>query len=237
MVKDARVSLMYFEARHVSKTIQKVRSPVLDMGNLVHALALQPDQLEKEFSIEPEIPEGAFTTTATIRAFIDEYNAGLPPLLSADDIKAQLEAHNATLPAPVPLGGDKDAIGIAYLELPDEFKRIVGDDKYFTASAMKACIKEYNATLPAPVKTSGSRDALLEQLALINPDMVAQEAQKPQPLKVSGTKADLIQAVKSVKPVAVFADELLDAWRENPEGKCWLPVSSWLRHWPFRKHC
>ena len=65
MVKDARVSLMYFEARHVSKTIQKVRSPVLDMGNLVHALALQPDQLEKEFSIEPEIPEGAFTTTAT----------------------------------------------------------------------------------------------------------------------------------------------------------------------------
>ncbi|HFT3288569.1 TPA: PD-(D/E)XK nuclease-like domain-containing protein [Klebsiella pneumoniae] len=219
MVKDARVSLMYFEARHVSKTIQKVRSPVLDMGNLVHALALQPDQLEKEFSIEPEIPEGAFTTTATIRAFIDEYNNGLPPLLSADDIKAQLEAHNATLPAPVPLGGDKNAIGIAYLELPDEFKRIVGDDKNFTASAMKACIKEYNATLPATVKTSGSRDALLEQLALINPDIVAQEAQKAQPLKVSGTKADLIQAVKSVKPDAVFADELLDAWRENPEGK------------------
>ncbi|MCP6132775.1 exodeoxyribonuclease, partial [Klebsiella pneumoniae] len=78
MVKDARVSLMYFEARHVSKTIQKVRSPVLDMGNLVHALALQPEQLEKEFSIEPEIPECAFTTTATIRAFIDEYNNGLP---------------------------------------------------------------------------------------------------------------------------------------------------------------
>lgn len=219
MVKDARVSLMFFEARHVSKTIQKVRSPVLDMGNLVHALALQPEQLETEFSIEPEIPEGAFTTTATIRAFIDEYNAGLPPLLSAEDIKTQLEAHNATLPAPVPLGGDKDAIGIAYLELPDEFKRIVGDDKNFTASAMKACIKEYNATLPAPVKTSGSRDAMLEQLAIINPDIVAQEAQKPQPLKVSGTKADLIQAVKSVKPVAVFADELLDAWRENPEGK------------------
>ncbi|HBR3298869.1 TPA: PD-(D/E)XK nuclease-like domain-containing protein [Klebsiella pneumoniae] len=219
MVKDARVSLMYFEARHVSKTIQKVRSPVLDMGNLVHALALQPEQLETEFSIEPEIPEGAFTTTATIRAFIEEYNNGLPVLLSADDIKRFLEEYNATLPAPVPLGGDKDAIGIEYLELPDEFKRIVGDDKNFTASAMKACIKEYNATLPAPVKTSGSRDALLEQLALINPDMVAQEAQKPQPLKVSGTKADLIQAVKSVKPDAVFADELLDAWLENPEGK------------------
>ncbi|EDW0455669.1 hypothetical protein JM24_004997, partial [Salmonella enterica] len=76
-----------------------------------------------------------------------------------------------------------------------------------------------NATLPAPVKTSGSRDALLEQLAIINPDLVAQEAQKSSPLKVSGTKADLIQAVKSVNPAAVFADELLDAWRENTEGK------------------
>jgi exodeoxyribonuclease VIII len=29
----------------------------------------------------------------------------------------------------------------------------------------------------------------------------------------------MIQAVKSVNPDAVFADELLDAWRENPDGK------------------
>ncbi|EPR6275598.1 RecE family exodeoxyribonuclease [Escherichia coli] len=218
MVKDARVSLMYFEARHVSKTIQKVRSPVLDMGNLVHALALQPDQLEKEFSIEPEIPEGAFTTTATIRAFIDEYNNGLPVLLSAEDIKRFLEEYNANLPAQVPLGTSVEETGQGYMSLPAEFQRIEDGQKQ-TATAMKACIKEYNATLPAQVKTSGGRDVLLEQLALINPDMVAQEAQKAQPLKVSGTKADLIQAVKSVKPDAVFADELLDAWRENPEGK------------------
>ncbi|SWO46927.1 putative exodeoxyribonuclease VIII [Klebsiella pneumoniae] len=218
MVKDARVSLMYFEARHVSKTIQKVRSPVLDMGNLVHALALQPEQLETEFSIEPEIPEGAFTTTATIRAFIDEYNNGLLVLLSADDIKRFLEEYNATLPAQVPLGTSVEETGQGYMSLPVEFQRIEDGQKQ-TATAMKACIKEYNATLPAQVKTSGGRDALLEQLALINPDMVAQEAQKAQPLKVSGTKADLIQAVKSVKPDAVFADELLDAWRENPEGK------------------
>ena len=218
MVKDARVSLMYFESRHVSKTIQKVRSPVLDMGNLVHALALQPDQLEKEFSIEPEIPEGAFTTTATIRAFIDEYNNGLPVLLSADDIKRFLEEYNATLPAQIPLGTSVEETGQGYMSLPAEFQRIEDGQKQ-TATAMKACIKEYNATLPAQVKTSGSRDALLEQLAIINPGLVAQEAQKAQPLKVSGTKADLIQAVKSVKPDAVFTDELLDAWRENPEAK------------------
>ncbi|APZ60888.1 RecE family exodeoxyribonuclease [Salmonella enterica] len=217
-VKDARVSLMYFNARHVEKTIVKERSPVLDMGNLVHVLALQPENLEAEFSVEPEIPEGAFTTTATLREFIDAHNASLPALLSADDIKVLLEEYNATLPSQMPLGASVDETYASYEQLPEEFQRIENGTKH-TATAMKACIKEYNATLPAPVKTSGSRDALLEQLAIINPDLVAQEAQKSSPLKVSGTKADLIQAVKSVNPAAVFADELLDAWRENTEGK------------------
>lgn len=217
-VKDARVSLMYFNARHVEKTIVKERFPVLDMGNLVHVLALQPENLEAEFSVEPEIPEGAFTTTATLREFIDAHNASLPALLSADDIKALLEEYNATLPSQMPLGASVDETYASYEQLPEEFQRIENGTKH-TATAMKACIKEYNATLPAPVKTSGSRDALLEQLAIINPDLVAQEAQKSSPLKVSGTKADLIQAVKSVNPAVVFADELLDAWRENTEGK------------------
>ncbi|WP_231568117.1 RecE family exodeoxyribonuclease [Leclercia adecarboxylata] len=217
-VKDARVSLMYFNARHVAKTIPREGSKVLDMGNLVHALALQPENLDEEFSVEPVIPEGAFTTAATLRAFIDEHNASLPALLSADDIKALLEEHNTTLPAQLPLGASVEETYAAYEQLPEEYQRIENGTKH-TAAAMKACIKEYNATLPAPVKTSGSRDALLEQLAIINPDLVAQEAQKPAPLKVSGTKAEMIQAVKSVKPDAVFADELLDAWRENPGDK------------------
>lgn len=217
-VKDARVSLMYFNARHVEKTIVKERSAVLDMGNLVHALALQPEQLDAEFSVEPVIPEGAFTTAATLRTFIDEHNASLPALLSADDIKVLLEEYNATLPPQVPLGANLEETAQNYMALPADFQRLDGDQKQ-TATAMKACIKEYNATLPTPVKTSGSRDALLEQLAIINPDLVAQEAQKPAPLKVSGTKAEMIQAVKAVKPDAVFADELLDAWRDNPEGK------------------
>ncbi|MFO3905829.1 RecE family exodeoxyribonuclease [Enterobacter hormaechei] len=217
-VKDARVSLMYFNARHVAKTIPREGSKVLDMGNLVHALALQPENLDEEFSVEPVIPEGAFTTATTLRAFIDEHNASLPALLSADDIKALLEEHNATLPAQVPMGGSLEETAQSYMTLPAEFQRIEADQKQ-TAVAMKACIKEYNATLPAPVKTSGSRDSLLEHLAIINPDLVAQEAQKPAPLKVSGTKAEMIQAVKSVKPDAVFADELLDAWRENPGDK------------------
>lgn len=217
-VKDARVSLMYFNARHVAKTIPRAPSKVLDMGNLVHALALQPENLEAEFSVEPEIPEDAFTTTATLREFIDSHNATLPALLSTDDIKALLEEHNATLPAQLPLGASLEETAQSYMALPAEYQRIEPDQKQ-TAAAMKACIKEYNATLPAPVKTSGSRDALLEQLAIINPDLVEQEAQKPAPLKVSGSKAEMIQAIKSVKPDAVFADELLDAWRENPGDK------------------
>ncbi|HCC8046844.1 TPA: PD-(D/E)XK nuclease-like domain-containing protein [Enterobacter cloacae] len=217
-VKDARVSLMYFNARHVAKTIPRTASKVLDMGNLVHALALQPETLDAEFSVEPEIPEGAFTTTATLREFIDAYNASLPTLLSSDEIKALLEEHNASLPAPVPLGASLEETAQSYMDLPAEYQRIEEGQKQ-TATAMKACIKEYNATLSVPVKTSGSRDALLEQLASINPDLVAQEAQKPTPLKVSGTKAEMIQAVKSVKPDAIFADELLDAWRDNPGEK------------------
>ncbi|WP_448674715.1 RecE family exodeoxyribonuclease [Enterobacter hormaechei] len=217
-VKDARVSLMYFNARHVAKTIPRTASKVLDMGNLVHALALQPENLEAEFSVEPVIPEGAFTTASNLRAFIDEHNASLPAQLSADDIKVLLEEYNATLPPQVPLGANLEETALNYMALPADFQRI-DDDQKQTATAMKACIKEYNATLPVPVKTSGSRDALLEQLAIINPDLVAQEAQKPTPLKVSGSKADMIQAVKSVKPDAIFADELLDAWRDNPGEK------------------
>ncbi|EEA1673103.1 exodeoxyribonuclease, partial [Salmonella enterica] len=129
-VKDARVSLMYFNARHVEKTIVKERSPVLDMGNLVHVLALQPENLEAEFSVEPEIPEGAFTTTATLREFIDAHNASLPALLSADDIKALLEEYNATLPSQMPLGASVDETYASYEQLPEEFQRIENGTKH-----------------------------------------------------------------------------------------------------------
>ncbi|MGU6344427.1 RecE family exodeoxyribonuclease [Salmonella enterica subsp. enterica serovar Newport] len=150
------------------------------------------------------------------KADSDEKQAGDAVQAGEGDLGTGKEA--VTLPSQMPLGASVDETYSSYEQLPEEFQRIENGTKH-TATAMKACIKEYNATLPAPVKTSCSRDALLEQLAIINPDLVAQEAQKSSPLKVSGTKADLIQAVKSVNPAAVFADELLDAWRENTEGK------------------
>ncbi len=166
----------------------------------MHALALQPDQLEKEFSIEPEIPEGAFTTTATIRAFIDEYNAELPPLLSADDIKRRSWRRTTPpLPAPVPLGGDKDAIGIAYLELPDEFKRIVGDDKNFTASAMRPASKNTTPPCQRLLEPAAAAMPYWNSWRLLILTWLLRKHRSAQPLKVSGNKADLIQAVKSVE--------------------------------------
>ncbi|PWC10694.1 exodeoxyribonuclease, partial [Brenneria roseae subsp. americana] len=41
-VKDARISLMYFHGRHISKTISRDSSEALVFGSLVHALALEP---------------------------------------------------------------------------------------------------------------------------------------------------------------------------------------------------
>lgn len=228
-VKDARVSLMYFNARHVEKTIVKERSAVLDMGNLVHALALQPELLDAEFSVEPVIPEGAFTTAATLRAFIDEHNASLPALLSADDIKVLLEEYNATLPPQVPLGANLEETAQNYMALPADFQRIDGDQKQ-TATAMKACIKEYNATLPPPVKTSGSRDALLEQLAIINPDLVAQEAQKPAPLKVSGIRGE--SDITWGEPVFLSSVITRNSplWVSNPKQQiAYLALKYWAR--------
>jgi exodeoxyribonuclease VIII len=218
MLKDARVSLMYFNARHNEKTIKKVHSKVLDLGNLVHTLALEPEKLEQEFSIEPIIPKGAFTTTASMREFIDKHNASLPKMMDSDTLRAVIEKHNATLPTPYALGVNADEIGQFYTLLPAEFQRI-GEDQKPTATAMKACIKEYNATLPTPLKTSGGREALLEQLESIDPAFVELERAIPSPLAVSGSKEDMAARIKAVLPTAVFADELIEQWRNADDDR------------------
>lgn len=78
MLKDGRISLMYFERRHISKVIQRERSEALDFGSLFHTLVLEPEKVENEFSLAPTIPAGAFTNTESIKAFIREYNADKP---------------------------------------------------------------------------------------------------------------------------------------------------------------
>ncbi|EMF7561048.1 PD-(D/E)XK nuclease-like domain-containing protein [Serratia marcescens] len=218
MAKDARISLMYYHGRHVIKTIQRERTDVLTFGSLVHALALEPEKLDEEFSVEPVIPEGAFTDTASMRAFIEQHNATLPKQTDADTLRAVIEKHNATLQAPYALGGNADEIGQFYMLLPPEFQSIPEDAK-ITATAMKACIKEYNATLPAPLKTTGGRDALLEQLATIDPEFVEKERAIPAPLPVSGSKEDMAARIKTILPTAVFADEVISAWKNNNDQR------------------
>ncbi|HDX4552291.1 TPA: PD-(D/E)XK nuclease-like domain-containing protein [Citrobacter freundii] len=75
-VKDARVSLMYFHGRHIAKTIRRETSEALTFGTLVHALALEPECFDAEFAVFPGVPDGAFTNTDSLKAFIREHNEG-----------------------------------------------------------------------------------------------------------------------------------------------------------------
>ncbi|MNG58418.1 Exodeoxyribonuclease 8 [compost metagenome] len=217
-VKDARISLMYYHGRHVIKTIGRERSDALTFGSLVHTLALEPENLERDFNVEPIIPDGAFTNTASMRAFIEAHNGTLPKMADTDTLRAVIDEHNAKLPTPYALGGNADEIGRIYALLPPEFQSIP-DGQKFTATAMKACVKEYNSTLPEPLKTSGGRDALLEQLAIIDPEFAAREVAIPAPLPVSGTKEEMGARIKTILPTAIFADELIDAWKNSDDDR------------------
>lgn len=77
-VKDARVSLMFYHGRHVTKTIRRESSDALTFGSLAHTLALEPEKLHEEFAVFPGIPAEAFTTTDSLKAFIRDYNADKP---------------------------------------------------------------------------------------------------------------------------------------------------------------
>lgn len=77
-VKDARVSLMFYHGRHVTKTIRRESSEALTFGSLAHTLALEPEKPHEEFAVFPGIPAEAFTTTDSMKAFIREFNADKP---------------------------------------------------------------------------------------------------------------------------------------------------------------
>ncbi len=214
MLKDARISLMYYQRRHITKVIQRERSEELDFGSLFHTLVLEPEKLDAEFSLPPVIPADALTNTESMKKWIESYNAGLAPVMSNDELKAEIEAHNATLPQPLSLSGNAEEIGSLYVSLPDAFRTIPEHEKH-TAAAMKACIKMFNNTLPVPLKTSGGRIDMIRELEAINPELVEAERNKPDPLITSGKKEDLIARIKSVSPDSVFADELMQAWQAD----------------------
>jgi len=218
MVKDARISLMYYHGRHIAGTIPRETSDALTLGTLVHTLVLEPENFDKEFSTPFLLPPDALSTTAEMKAIIEQHNASLPVALSSDDIKTKIEAYNSTLPKAFTMGSSVEETGYLYSCLPEEFQRVEEGQK-LTATAMRACIKEYNATLPEPLKTSGSHDALLAELGKIAPDVANAERKKPQPFNTSGSKDELAAVVRQIDPGAVFADELRAQWEKDNAGK------------------
>ncbi|MFZ4218688.1 RecE family exodeoxyribonuclease [Enterobacter ludwigii] len=84
MVKDARVSLMFYHGRHITKTIRRESSEALTFGSLVHTLGLEPEKFDAEYAVFPGVPADAFTTTDSLKSFIREFNADKP---KADQLK------------------------------------------------------------------------------------------------------------------------------------------------------
>lgn len=213
MIKDARVSLMYYRNRHITKIIPHEETDALFFGTLVHALTLEPEKFDDEYVVFPGVPAGSVSTSSEMKEIIERYNASMPPMLSTDEIKRQIEAYNAQLPAPLSMSANADDTASLYAGLPVEFRTIPDGDKQ-TAGAMRDCLKKFNATLPVPLKTSGSRDALLDQLATIDPEFVAAERAKPQPFNTSGSKDELKKIVREINPRVIYADEFTAQWRE-----------------------
>ncbi|ELP3920176.1 PD-(D/E)XK nuclease-like domain-containing protein [Escherichia coli] len=213
MIKDARVSLLYYHGRHVARTIKREETDALFFGALVHALTLEPEKFDEEYIVFPGVPAGAISTSSEMKEVIERYNASMPPVIPADEIKRQIESYNAQLPAPLSMSANTEETAALYAALPDEFRTIPEGEKQ-TAGLMRECLKKYNATLPATLKTSGGRDALLDQLATVDPEYVAIERAKPQPYNTSGNKDDLKKIVREINPRVIFADEFTAQWRE-----------------------
>ncbi|HFS7068617.1 TPA: RecE family exodeoxyribonuclease [Enterobacter hormaechei] len=217
-VKDARVSLMYFNARHVAKTISQQDNPAFIFGRATHSLVLEPEKFADDYVLPEKMPEGVVSTTGEMVALIKEYNATLPALMTPDELKAWIEEYNGNLTPPLSVSAGADEIANSYMSLPEEFQRIPAETKP-TATAMKACIKEYNASLEPILKTSGTRDQLLDQIATVAPEFAEQERAKFIPYNVSGAKEQLTEIVRTIRPDVVFADDWYKQQEEANAGK------------------
>ncbi|EAB2012458.1 exodeoxyribonuclease [Salmonella enterica subsp. salamae] len=212
-VKDARVSLMYYEGLHVSKTISRQDNPAFIFGRATHSFVLEPGKFSEDYALPEKMPEDVVSTAGDMVALIKEYNANLPALMTPEELKAWIEEYNSNLTPPLPLNASADEIANSYMSLPEEFQRIPDEAKP-TATAMKACIKEYNSSLEPMLKTSGTRDQLLDQIATVAPEFAEQERAKFIPYNISGTKEQLAEIVRAICPDVVFADD----WHKQQEA-------------------
>ncbi|EBY9283622.1 TPA: PD-(D/E)XK nuclease-like domain-containing protein [Salmonella enterica subsp. enterica serovar Denver] len=223
MVKDARISLMYYHGRHVTRVIPRQDSQAFILGRIIHSFVLEPEKFTTEYAVPAEMPKSVVSTTSDMVALIKEYNATLPALMTPDELKAWIERYNSSLIPPLSLSGSAEEIANLYMSLPSEFQRIP-DDVKATATAMKSCIKEYNISLPPMLKTSGTRDQLLDQIATVRPEFAEQERAKFIPYNVSGTKEQLTEIVRTIRPDVVLADDWYRQQEEASQGKTMISL-------------
>ncbi|WP_448158489.1 exodeoxyribonuclease VIII [Escherichia coli] len=221
MLKDARISLMYYHGRHIAGTIPNEESDALLRGRIIHSYVLETDKFADEYAIPVPVPEYVVTTSNELITIIKKYNASLPSLMTPEQMKEWIESYNSTLIQPLSVSAGAEETGILYGSLPEEFRRIPEGEKH-TASAMKACIKEYNASLPPLLKTSGTREQLLEQIETVDPELAKKERAKSLPYNISGTKEQLIEIARKIRPELVTLENWQKRQQEENAGKTFI---------------
>ncbi|MBJ9210616.1 PD-(D/E)XK nuclease-like domain-containing protein [Citrobacter freundii] len=218
MLKDARISLMYYHGRHIAGTIPREESDALLRGRIIHSYTLETEKFADEYAVPVAVPDYVVTTSQDLITIIKDYNASLPALMTPEQMKEWIENYNSTLTQPVALGASAEETGLLYNDLPEAFRRIPEGEKH-TASAMKDCIKEYNATLPPLLKTSGTREQLLDQIGSVAPEMAEKERAKFLPYNVSGTKEQLTDIARTIQPDLVTLDDWQKQQEKTIQGK------------------
>ncbi|MDM4857274.1 exodeoxyribonuclease VIII [Escherichia coli] len=221
MLKDARISLMYYHGRHIAGTIPNEESDALLRGRIIHSYVLETDKFADEYAIPVSVPEYVVTTSNELITIIKKYNASLPSLMTPEQMKEWIESYNSTLIQPLSVSAGAEETGILYGSLPEEFRRIPEGEKH-TASAMKACIKEYNASLPPLLKTSGTREQLLEQIETVDPELAKKERAKSLPYNISGTKEQLTEIARKIRPELVTLENWQKRQQEENAGKTFI---------------
>lgn len=221
MLKDARISLMYYHGRHIAGTIPNEESDALLRGRIIHSYVLETDKFADEYAIPVPVPEYVVTTSSELIAIIKKHNASLPALMTPEQMKEWIESYNSTLIQPLSVSAGAEETGILYGSLPVEFRRIPEEEKH-TASAMKACIREYNANLPPLLKTSGTREQLLEQIETVDPELAKKERAKSLPYNTSGTKEQLTEIARKIRPELVTLEDWQKRQQEENAGKTFI---------------
>ncbi|HAY0303869.1 TPA: exodeoxyribonuclease VIII [Escherichia coli] len=221
MLKDARISLMYYHGRHIAGTIPNEENDALLRGRIIHSYVLETNKFADEYAIPVPVPEYVVTTSNELIAIIKKHNASLPAPMTPEQMKEWIESYNSTLIQPLSVSAGAEETGILYGSLPEEFRRIPEGEKH-TASAMKACIKEYNANLPPLLKTSGSREQLLEQIETVDPELAKKERAKSLPYNISGTKEQLTEIARKIRPELVTLEDWQKRQQEENAGKTFI---------------